>query len=243
MSLLQHFRVAQAELPPWLYGLGKDRPAPEVAGCSAGVTSCLTLIFNWAFRILIYVGGGLAVIMLILAGITFITGGANPETVKKSRGYLIWAAVGLVVALVAYGLVQFLEAVISSGDIGWLPTWWGASVAQAASDLNFQPTGIKCGGTKPITIFKSGGGIVVQAQENIWRDCLLWFADKVLRVVYTVALLVSVGFIIYTGFQYVQSGGKVQDIHSRLVWIIIGVSITILAYAIVKALEISLTQR
>jgi len=320
MSLLQRFVLAQTKVTPWLFGLGKDKPAPSVESCAAGVTSCLVFIFNWAFKILIYVGGGLAVIMFIMAGIAFITGGANPETVKKARGYLIWVAVGLIVALVSYGLVQLLEYMISSGNFGWLPKVLGIKTAQAQEEdsgcqqenscqqedsgsdqqgssseqqdsgsgqqdsgsgqqgsgsrqqssgsqqqgsgfqqqgsgfqqqgsgsqlnsLNFEPKGIQCGGNDFITIFKGGGGITTDVSANIWKSCLLWFIEKVLRVVYTVTLLVSVGFIIFTGFQYVQSGGNVKEIHSRLIWIIVGVSVTILAYAIVKAIELSLTQR
>jgi hypothetical protein len=332
MSLLQRFVLAQTKVTPWLFGLGKDQPAPSVESCAAGVTSCLVFIFNWAFKILIYVGGGLAVIMFIMAGIAFITGGANPETVKKARGYLIWVAVGLIVALVSYGLVQLLEYMISSGNFGWLPKVLGIKTAQAqdlnsekqgsyysydpysnsysdpnydpysdpnydpysdpnydpnsdpnydpnydpysqqqssssrqqssgfqkqssgsqqqssgsqSNILNFEPKGIKCGGSGNnfITIFNGGGGITTDVSEDIWKSCLLWFIEKVLRVVYTVTLLVSVGFIIFTGFQYVQSGGNVKDIHGRLIWIIVGVSVTILAYAIVKAIELSLTQR
>src|SRR6185295_13923407 len=45
------------------------------------------------------VGGGLAVIMFVWAGILFLTSGAKPENLGKAKNALLWGVVGVAIAL------------------------------------------------------------------------------------------------------------------------------------------------
>jgi hypothetical protein len=52
--------------------------------------------------------GVLALVMFIIGGITWMTSGGNAEQVKKGKGTLIWATIGLIICFMAYSLVSFV---------------------------------------------------------------------------------------------------------------------------------------
>ena len=54
----------------------------------------------------------LAVVMVLLAAIQFVTEGGNPEKVSEARKKLIWAAVGVVVALLSKGFVPVMRHIL-----------------------------------------------------------------------------------------------------------------------------------
>ena len=55
--------------------------------------------------------GLLAVLMGLYAGILFITAGGNAETVTKARNILLYAIVGIAVAILAFSLVAISQSV------------------------------------------------------------------------------------------------------------------------------------
>jgi|GEM_PF-1649272 len=69
------------------------------------VIAVLERTTNWLLLIL----GSLAAIMIVVAGIMFATARGNEEQVKKAKGILTYAIVGLVVALVARGIVALVS--------------------------------------------------------------------------------------------------------------------------------------
>ena len=88
---------AQVATPPSVFGR---------TGLPTGVTSAgqfvdiLLDLTDWLFVILLVI----SVIMIVLAGLQFITGGGDPAAVSAARTKLIWAVVGIGVALLARGL-------------------------------------------------------------------------------------------------------------------------------------------
>jgi hypothetical protein len=52
--------------------------------------------------------GAIALIIIILAGIRFITSQGNPDNLAKARNTIIFAAVGLAVSLGALTIVTFV---------------------------------------------------------------------------------------------------------------------------------------
>ncbi len=75
---------------------------PEVA---------LERIFNWLFGIAIT----LAAVCILLAAFYFITAAGNPEQANKGRQWLLYAVVGVVIALVARGVPMMVERIIMGG--------------------------------------------------------------------------------------------------------------------------------
>lgn len=88
--------IVTALLP--LIGLAVQT-APDVE-----IWGFLTTITDWLFGILIVV----AVIFLILAAFNFITAGGDPEKVGTARQQVIYAIIGLIVAILARGLVNWI---------------------------------------------------------------------------------------------------------------------------------------
>ncbi len=88
---------AQVATPPTVFGR---------TGLPTGVTSAgqfvqiILDLTDWLFIILLVI----SVIMIVLAGLQFITGGGDPTAISAARTKLIWAAVGIGVALLARGL-------------------------------------------------------------------------------------------------------------------------------------------
>jgi len=72
------------------------------------VIKIINTIANYVFAILL----ALAVVMLLLAAFNWLTSGGSEEKVGSARKMLIWALVGIAVALAAKGLVKIIEALI-----------------------------------------------------------------------------------------------------------------------------------
>ena len=67
-------------------------------------------------KIATYIAGfiaSLAVIMIIWAGILFITSGGSEHQVSKAKRALIYAAIGLAIAIAGKGLITLITFIIS----------------------------------------------------------------------------------------------------------------------------------
>ena len=81
-------------------------PAAATAPKNIGLIGALNLIFNWVYTVVFV----LAAFFLLLAAYTFITAGGDPEKLGKARGYLLYAVIGVIVGVLAYGLVSFVRS-------------------------------------------------------------------------------------------------------------------------------------
>lgn len=52
--------------------------------------------------------GVVSVIVLILGGIKFITSGGSPQSVTSARNTILYASIGIVITLMAQGVVSFV---------------------------------------------------------------------------------------------------------------------------------------
>jgi membrane protease YdiL (CAAX protease family) len=59
---------------------------------------------DWLFTILLIV----AVIFIIIAGYNFVTAQGDPEKVRTARNFVLYALVGVAVAVASYALVNFI---------------------------------------------------------------------------------------------------------------------------------------
>jgi len=69
---------------------------------------------NKVINILAVLAGVVAVIMIMIAGFTYVTAGGNAEDTKKARGRIIYAAVGLAVIALSWAIVRFITSKILS---------------------------------------------------------------------------------------------------------------------------------
>ena len=85
-----------AKLKPTDVGI---QPLTE-AQVSASVAGVLNTVY--------YISGAIAIIILVIAGIIFVTSAGNPERVKQAKNAIIGAVVGLVVIVMAFAITQYI---------------------------------------------------------------------------------------------------------------------------------------
>jgi cytochrome bd-type quinol oxidase subunit 1 len=66
-------------------------------------------VANLIFTILL----ALAVIFIIYAGVLFVTAAGSPEKVESARHILLYALIGIVIALLAKGVVWFIKGYLA----------------------------------------------------------------------------------------------------------------------------------
>ena len=72
-------------------------------------------IITQAVNMLLFVVGFLSVIMLIWGGLRYIISGGNASAVTAAKNTILYAIVGLVVALFAYAIVNFVIGSVTGG--------------------------------------------------------------------------------------------------------------------------------
>ena len=75
-------------------GCDNDRTAPGVA---VGIINAVTGVV-----------GIIAVLMIVIGGINYATSAGEPSKAKKAKDTILYSAIGLVVALLAFTLVNFV---------------------------------------------------------------------------------------------------------------------------------------
>ena len=69
-----------------------------------GPTGVLTTIINVA----LYLIGAISVLMLIIGGIRYTMSGGNKDSVSSAKNTILYAVIGVVIALLAYAIVNFI---------------------------------------------------------------------------------------------------------------------------------------
>lgn len=95
MSVLQQFLLAAEGL----VDNPNDLHLPEVT-VEGGLTSILNIVFIAA--------GLLAVIFVIIGGVKYTVSGGDPSGLKSAKETITYAIIGLIVTLVAFGIVNFV---------------------------------------------------------------------------------------------------------------------------------------
>ena len=75
----------------------------------AQLENLIQKIVNWFSWFVLTV----AVLFLLVAAWTFLTAGGNPESVAKARQMLIYALIGIAVAVLAWGMVPLITSVLT----------------------------------------------------------------------------------------------------------------------------------
>jgi uncharacterized protein YpmS len=65
-------------------------------------------IGNFLFTVLL----AIAVIFIVIAGVRFVTAGGDPEQVKSARDMILYAVVGIIIAILAKGAVTLIKSMI-----------------------------------------------------------------------------------------------------------------------------------
>ena len=69
-------------------------------------TSDLTNIINW----IVGVAGLVAVVVVIIGGVTYMTSNGDPGKVKKGKDTILYGIIGLIICVLAFAIVNFVIA-------------------------------------------------------------------------------------------------------------------------------------
>lgn len=95
-------------LLPFL-ALAQLEPAPGPILTTPGAISRLVVnVLNWLGGIVMVI----AIIMLLWAAILYLTAGASETAHSKAKGVLIYAIVGIAIAVLAYSVRPFIQNVL-----------------------------------------------------------------------------------------------------------------------------------
>ena len=72
--------------------------------CHTNLNSTVNAIINT----IIFIIGMLAVVMIIIGGVNYAMSQGDPGKVKKAKDTILYGIIGLVVALLAFAIVQFI---------------------------------------------------------------------------------------------------------------------------------------
>jgi hypothetical protein len=87
--------------------------AAQGAACAAGTNAPTNLFGNGSLfqaiaNILIFLIGAVSVIMIIVGGLRMVISSGNPANVKSARETILYAIVGVVIAIMSYAVIHFI---------------------------------------------------------------------------------------------------------------------------------------
>ena len=90
-------------------GVNCANPGDDVPQTLFGAGS----IFNTIVNILLFIIGAISVIMLIWGGIRYTTSAGNSASVTSAKNTIMYAIIGLVIAVLAYAVVNWVLVSLS----------------------------------------------------------------------------------------------------------------------------------
>jgi len=79
-----------------------------------GTGGVLTTLVN----VLLYLVGALSVIMIIVGGLRYAISGGNSSAVTAAKNTILYAIIGLVIAFLAYAIINFVMSSLTGGFAG-----------------------------------------------------------------------------------------------------------------------------
>ncbi len=73
-------------------------------------------VFKQVTNTILYIVGIIAVIMLIIGGIRYVISGGDAKKVTDAKNTVLYAIIGLVIAFLAFAIVNFVITALPSGD-------------------------------------------------------------------------------------------------------------------------------
>ncbi len=73
-------------------------------------------IFSTIVNVLLFIIGAVAVVMLIYGGFRYVMSGGDASAVTAAKNTILYAVVGIIVALLAYAIVNFVLTSLPGGE-------------------------------------------------------------------------------------------------------------------------------
>lgn len=97
--------------------VGKLPPLPTSPTGEFQYRGLITQILSQILPIVLGIGGFITVIVIVLSGIQFITSSGNPEAAAAAKNRLLFAIIGLVIIILAFAVLQIINAVFLGTEI------------------------------------------------------------------------------------------------------------------------------
>lgn len=75
-------------------------------------------IFTEIVNIMLYIVGAISVIMLVIGGLRYVISGGSDSAVTGAKNTILYAIIGIVVAMLAYAIVNFVIGSIAGDFMG-----------------------------------------------------------------------------------------------------------------------------
>lgn len=79
--------------------------------CKTNATS-LSGVIKGVINILLFVAGMIAVLMIVIGGLRYITSDGDSNRASQARNTILYALIGLIVAISAYAIVNFVLSAV-----------------------------------------------------------------------------------------------------------------------------------
>lgn len=67
-----------------------------------------TVVLSGVLDVIYFIVGAFAVIVIVLAGFTFVTAGGDPAKITKARMAILYSVIGLIVVMFAFVITGFI---------------------------------------------------------------------------------------------------------------------------------------
>ena len=94
---------------PILAGAAAPLPTNVTNLPDKSIEAILDTVANWLFTILLTISA----IIIVIAGIMFVSSGGDPEKVTGARNLILYAVIGIIVAAMAKGLMAIVKAMVT----------------------------------------------------------------------------------------------------------------------------------
>ena len=99
---------------------GSVSSSGDLTGCSqygkdTGNQNNLMGVITTIINVIVGIVGFIAVVMIILGGIQYTTSAGDPGKVKKAKDTILYGIIGLVVAILAFAIVNFVLGSLNGG--------------------------------------------------------------------------------------------------------------------------------
>ncbi len=86
--------------------------------CTGAKNDTLNPFLQTGVRVMFFIVGALAVIMIIYSGIQYVISAGDSGKVAKAKNTLTYSIVGLVIAFLAYAIVNWILGQLQNGGTG-----------------------------------------------------------------------------------------------------------------------------
>jgi TRAP-type C4-dicarboxylate transport system permease small subunit len=81
--------------------------AKQACGDHCGATNISTIFAN-VTNALIFLVGGISVIMIIIGGLRYVTSNGDAKSTEGAKNTIMYAVMGIIVAIAGYAIVNFV---------------------------------------------------------------------------------------------------------------------------------------